>query len=79
MGGASLLAADCLAPEAIIIGLVALKENDASVGRNGIENDSQAHASLVRIGAANPRPGRFLAAGRAFDGVGDENGVVVHG
>ncbi len=62
MGGVSLIVADCVSPEAFIIGFVALKENDTPVCGNGIENDGQARAGLVRIGSANPRPGGLLAA-----------------
>ena len=66
------------AEKTIVIGLVAFEQNDAAVWRDRIKDDSEACSFVMRVGPADAGPDRTLAAGAAFDGVGDEHGIVGH-
>lgn len=73
------MASERLAQDPLVVVLAAFKKNDAAVVGKGIENDGEAGSGVVRISAADARPGRFAAACGTFDGIGDEDGVVGHG
>jgi hypothetical protein len=72
------LAAGGLAQETGVVVRIALQEDDAAIGWNGVQKDRKACARFMRIGRAYPRPDGFFRAGRAFDRVSDEDGVVNH-
>lgn len=68
----------CFPRQTVIIGLVAFEQDHAAIRRDRVEDDGEAGACLVRIGAADPGPGRMFAACAPFDGVGYEHGIVGH-
>lgn len=61
-----------------IVSVGEFEENDAPVERDGIENDGQAGADIVRVGLPDPRPDGALAVLGSLGGVGNENGVGRH-
>ena len=61
-----------------IVSVIWFEQVDAPVDRLCVEDDREARALLMRIDAADARPIGFTRAGCAFDGVGDENGIVGH-
>lgn len=58
------MASERLAQDPLVVVLVEFKKNDAAVVGKGIENDGEARAGVVRISAADARPGRFAAPWR---------------
>lgn len=62
---------------ALVITLAALQQNDAAIDGQRIQNDGQACARIMRVGAADAGPDRLVGFGAA-DGIGDEDGIVGH-
>ena len=61
-----------------VIVVVAFEQDNAPVGRDGVEDHRQSRALLVRVGLADPGPDGAFAARAAFDGIGDEDRIVGH-